>query len=470
MPIKSNMAILERIFRSGSRRLPGSTYIPAAMIFATRVLTWLAFPGARLSPDSMSYSTDGWLNFELVSFTGNAARGWPVTFFYALFPNDSIRILAQLLISGAAFSFLIHATTYILHARLARWIFSVIVLIIATSPQVMQWDTTILGTSLMMSSIVLLSTCLIRIVMSRKFDTRYFYLSLSCLLLLMLQKFSNIFLVAPILALLLILKYHSFRKIQKIIIPAIILISFPYITMSVSNQESYWGGSYSGTTLLWQLGNQSPASSQFKLFLAQDSNAPTCIYDKAPFSDLNQGIYQVLNECDGGKIYVKNNLKGDFIRFVIKNPEADLRLLTLGAGAMLTSSSGNYGNVVTIFPRSFYNLIWGEVYPDFRDSAELDQGNVFSNLGDNEPIFVYSPLLCFFALVSIAIFAQRFRHLGNRASHILFFLILCGAIQISFSFIFLPSEWVRQSMPYLVFMLAISTYAVSKKIFDDTAQ
>lgn len=461
------MLIIDRVLRSGSRRVPGSTYVPVFLILASRILTWLAFPQARLAPDSISYSAQGWFNFELVSFDGSAARGWPTTLFFAIFPNDSIRILAQLLLSGAAFGFLIHTLTYVLHGRKARWFFSGSVALIATSPQVLQWDSTILGTSLLISSLVFLASMLIRIVMSTKFDSRFVASAFVVCFLLLFQKFSNIILILPIVVFLIFYKYNSFPKYSKTILILFLLIIAPLTILNTNNQEKYWSGSYSGKTLLWQLGNQSPSASIFKNFLMQDTDAPKCVYENAPFPDLDKGIYSVLNTCEGGEEYVRNHLKADFARFILTHPKSGLRLVAVGAGAAITASSGNYGNAVALLPRSMYGLIWGEVSPDFRLAHNLDQSEIFVNLGTGEPLFLYCPLFLVLGLTVFVASSGRFSKLEKRKTILLVGCLLSAAAQITFSFLMLPSEWLRQSIPYALFGLIMSLFLIAKKALED---
>jgi hypothetical protein len=461
------MLISERIFRSGSRRIPGSTYLPILLILVTRLASWVAFPQPRLSPDSVSYSTSGWLDFSLVSFSGSASRGWPAPFFFALFPTDSFRILAQLLLATSAYAFLIHSTTYVLHGRKARWFFSLVVVLVATSPQVLQWDSTILGTSIMITSFVFLAGALIRIVNSSKFDNRFIFFSIGIILLLSFQKISNLILVLPIAGILIYLKFETLRKSFKIYLVAVLLLITPLAFISSINQEKYWKGSYSGTTLLWQLGDQSPAASNFAEFLSEKTEAPECIYDTAPYKDLNQGIHNALNICPGGEEYVRNNLKNDFAHFISTNPKSALNLILLGVGATVTGSSGNYGNAVTVFPKFVYSILWGEVSPDFRSFNELDQSEIYNNLNTGEPLFLYCPLFMFLGVGFYVAISRRYSKLDQAKSKLFLAFCILALAQAIFSYLMLPSEWFRQSVPYLIFGLVINAYIIAKKVLED---
>jgi hypothetical protein len=319
----------------------------------------------------------------------------------------------------------------------------------------------------MVSTVIFISGLFIRIMMSRKNDVRYVTIVFALLFFLCFQKASNLVIAAPLIILILCLKWKSFTQNSIFKLVSIALILSPLLLINTNNQEVYWKGSYSGTTLLWQLGSQSPTSLDFRNFLDSETNAPDCIYIEAPFQDLDLGIYNALNNCPGGKKYITENLKFDFIKFVVTNPDAAFELISLGVGALLTSSYGNYGNVVAILPKSIYSIVWGEVSPDFRLSGDLDQAKVFENLLKSEPRYLYSPLLLLGLFTVFVGFSNKFTKLDRRRSRLFLFVLSIAATQIAFTFLLLPSEWFRQSSPYLVLMLIISAFLTVKKVFEE---
>jgi hypothetical protein len=117
------------------------------------------------------------------------------------------------LLSAFAYAFLIHSTTYVCHDRKSRWFLSIAAALFATAPQVLlQRNSTILGTSLMVSSLVFLAGASLRIVISRKFDNRHLLFAVCVLVLLLFQKISNLVFVVPIFVFLLFIKFKSIRK------------------------------------------------------------------------------------------------------------------------------------------------------------------------------------------------------------------------------------------------------------------
>jgi hypothetical protein len=247
---------------------------------------------------------------------------------------------------------------------------------------------------------------------------------------------------------------------------ALILIT-PLAFLSSNNQEKYWKGSYSGTTLLWQLGDQSPAASNFAEFLSEKTDAPKCVFDTAPYKDLNQGIHNALHICPGGEMYARNDLKSDFARFILSNPKSAFKLVVLGVGATVTGSSGNYGNAVTIFPKFIYSSIWGEVSPDFRSSNDLDQSEIYNSLNSGEPLFLYCPLFIFLGVGLWVGVTRRYSKLNRAESNLFVAISLITFAQAIFSYVMLPSEWFRQSIPYLIFGLIINSFLIAKKVFED---
>jgi hypothetical protein len=355
----------------------------------------------------------------------------------------------------------------LLLGRKARWFFAIFVILLATSPQVLQWDSTILGTSLMISSFVFLAGAIVRIVTSPQSDSRFLFFAIAVLLLLLFQKISNIIFVLPVIGILFFLKFKCLRNVPKISLMLALILITPLALMSSNNQERHWVGSYSGTTLLWQLGNQSPAASKFAEFLDKNTQAPKCIHDTAPYVELNEGIHNALYICSGGEDYVRNNLKNDFVRFISKDPKSALKLVTLGVGATFTGSSGNYGNAVTVFPKFVYSILWGEVLPDFRASNELDQSEIFNNLNTGEPLFLYCPLFVFFTVGLVVTVSRRFSKMNKAKSNLLLASTVLALSQAIFSFVLLPSEWFRQSIPYLIFGMIITAFLIAKNVFED---
>jgi hypothetical protein len=104
--------------------------------------------------DTFSYAHRGDPAFDrggLVSLTGHAPRLWGVPVFYAVFPNDQARAVAQWAVGTVAWALLAWALWTCLRTLVARIVAAAAVLAIALLPQVVNWDFAILSESLSIS-------------------------------------------------------------------------------------------------------------------------------------------------------------------------------------------------------------------------------------------------------------------------------------------------------------------------------
>jgi len=436
--------------------------ISISLLVFSKIFTWIAFPEATLHPDSPSYRNGIFLNFDLVSFLGHSTRPWPVTLFYALLPSDSIRILAQLVLSACVWSYLIVTVSHIKLQRANKILVVLFLSLIGSSPLVTQWDTTILATSLMVSTSVLITTLMIRMFFVEALKIGHTLVLLSLVFLLFLQKLSN----APIVAffLILILAY-SFKISHKKLKVALVLSSIficSWGTFVGINMNNSWEKSYSGTTLLWQLGSQSPAASDFRQYLEIQSNAPECIYSDAPFEDLNVSIARISNSCTGAIAYLKEDFQRDFIGFIASSPKAAIKLISIGIGASFSSASSHYGRSVSLYPSAATSVISGDVTPDLRFSGAQSQEEAYSELKSGEPQWLHLPLLGILLIALILLFIPKV-HSQKELLGSLFF-IFSILIQLLVNYIVLPSEWVRQGAPFVITLVAFSVVVVARQL------
>jgi hypothetical protein len=280
---------------------------------------------------------------------------------------------------------------------------------------------------------------------------------------LLLQKSSNLPICLLYTLLVFVGPLRSIGKLRKILSFSTLAILVSYSCIVGSNVDRAWNYSYSGTTLLWQLGNQSPASNSFRNFLEENNRAPECVYSQAPFEDVTKGIVSVLKDCSGGGRYVRTNLKYDFAEFLFANPKAAIQLLTTSLGAVLTSSSTNYGRVVSLFPSSVDRIFFGETSPSLGSIGVSSQEEGLTAVFNSEPIWLFTPgLLWMLAGFSFGILGRR-QELGYKYQYTStkFAVPAILLLQISISALLLPSEWVRQSAPYFLPLLALMVLNVS---------
>nr|WP_173077142.1 hypothetical protein [Phytohabitans rumicis] len=125
-------------------------YLAARVVICVRGKVFTSY-------DSVSYRGDG-----LVSLTGNAPRMWGVPLFYAIFPNDQARAIAQWTVGTVAWALLAWALWTWLRTLAARCVAVTGVLLLGLLPQVANWDFAILSESLSISLAVVTLALLLR--------------------------------------------------------------------------------------------------------------------------------------------------------------------------------------------------------------------------------------------------------------------------------------------------------------------
>ena len=422
-------------------------------LWGTRLVTFAAFPKPISAPDSGTYYSGDFLNFELVSLTGHAPRGWFVPLLYAVMPNSVALEFMQLSFSAAVWTFLLVtiANANILNPKPTR-ILLVLLMILGSSAQVIQHDTTILATSINNSLFILILAFLIRI----KFLPVYPKFYLLCILVigffLSIQKttFLTIAIVFISLGLYSVRRILQPRAITSFVIIA--LFSGLFVVSVGTNVNNTWQVSYSGQTLLWQLGGQSPVAEDFSQYL-DEVKAPSCITEDAPYDDLDISIGKILNDCPGGVSYLKSSIQRDFFFFALSHPQAVAKLAIFGMGAALSDSASNYGNAVSIFPKSFSEVFFGESSPDISNTNIESQVAGMDFLNSGKPFWIFTPLI-FWVLFGLC--GVLFSRAQRKENLYLLTIVAANLSQAIFAVVLLPSEWVRQTSPFILGTLIFS--------------
>jgi hypothetical protein len=247
----------------------------------------------------------------------------------------------------------------------------------------------------------------------------------------------------------------------------LIVIGTSYSIFVGVSVDNYWkGGTYSGKALLWHLGGQSPAAGDLKQYLANQSKAPSCIYESAPYANIDVEMSKIFQSCKDAEKYLSKSFKYDFTKFLISHPIDVAKLEAIGFGASFTNSSSNYGKTVAILPSSIYSLSQGSVSPDFRFSKSSDQVQAFNSLKNGEPIWVYAPGLFWL----ITAFSTFFVRLLLRERKLLDFGLVIPTIflfvQTAITFLIIPSEWVRSTTAYVPLVILLSGVYLINNLFQ----
>ena len=440
-----------------------------ALLGATRITTYVAYPQGFRSPDTSTYFIGEFLNFDLVSFTGNSSRGWVVPSIFALMPNSSAVIFLQLAISAVAWAYLLISLTKILADNKIRNFLLFATTVLGSAPQVIQHDTVILATSITNSLFILLTGLFLRILYSKQVSPKALASIILIATLLMVQKPTFIPISLAVVLLALYTKWNQVLVMQKIVAVAAISMSIAYSSVLGSNVNSNWQISYSGQTLLWQLGGQSPVAAEFASYL-NEQGAPNCLTSEAPYQDLNTSIGKILNDCPAGAKFLKEEIQREFVTFLVTNPKAAGELVVIGAGASSTNSASNYGGAVSMLPKFLSDVFFGTSAPNITDSNVQDQVEGLNLIKSGKPFWIFAPIFGWLLLASIGLF---FRKNLNREEYILYAALLFLLLQSSLVVVLLPSEWVRQTVPFVITILIFAILLSAKfiaAIFDSTTK
>ena len=429
-------------------------FILFSLVFS-RLISFVAFPNASIFPDSTSYLPQKFMDFGLVSFTGNSVRPWPTPLFYSIFPSSSLAVLAVMILSVASWYFLINTILHKINDSKKKWLFSIVAAILACSPFVIQWENSILAPALMTANLVLLLGLTVK-AFSRNASSKVYYLGILLSALFFIQKSSNI-LVAVLFAALFL--YRAFTKTEaksKILVTLFSGIIFVYSGAVGINVDNYWKPiSFSERALLWQLGGQSPAALDLIEYLKTNSNAPECFWNSAPFQNIDSDIESILNDCSGSIEFIKNEYSKDVRNFLISNPVSAIKLISIGFGATLTSSATNYGSTVGIFPSFANGIYFGGVNPENYFAGFDSQVGAFNSLNSGTPIWIYAPGL-------FIVFTPMFLLLGFRRKieiqkgfGFLPFIQLGLLLELALTFVAIPTEWVRLGSQYFIATLFV---------------
>jgi len=147
-----------------SVRLPEAVFVGLVAVFVAARVFICVRGDVFTSFDTFSYAQRGDQAFDrgsLVSLTGHAPRLWGVPLFYAIFPTDEARAVAQWALGTVAWAALAWALWVCLRTLVVRVVAVAGVLVLALTPQVANWDFAILSESLSISLGVLVLALLL---------------------------------------------------------------------------------------------------------------------------------------------------------------------------------------------------------------------------------------------------------------------------------------------------------------------
>lgn len=434
-----------------------------SFILISRVLNLLAFQEPSIQPDSSGYSTSKIFDFSLVSLTGNSLRSWPAPLLFALMPSATAKIIGQMLISIVVWTHLSYVLLKISKSNQIKNLFVVILTVSSTNPILLQWETTLLGQSLLISNVIFLVTLSVQL--KFHFSKLLAFFSVLGCVLLFLQKSNNIFLTFFFFAYFIRIIFISSSRVFAFKLVSIFILLLFYSSLVNVNVNKSWGSlTYSGYASLYHLGAQSPVAPELKQFLATKDQVPECILRDSPYLDVGRSIQDISLLCPDSHKYVSEKLRLDLLHFYIAKPSSLLDLISIGFGASFSNTAAHYGKVIGVLPASVYELFNGSTSPDFRILGTDTQVEALNQVNIGEPIWIYTPGVLL-TIASLLLFSYRLYKYGNLKYESLFAtLILVFLSNSALTFLLVPSEWVRLSMPNIPIITLLSSIYIAYAI------
>jgi hypothetical protein len=273
--------------------------------------------------------------------------------------------------------------------------------------------------------------------------------ALGCTALLMIQKTSFIPIAIALSLLLFYIVFKHMSTLTRVASFSILICLTLYAAFVGSNVNSNWQISYSGQTLLWHLGGQSPSAAEFSAYLKK-RKAPICLTIEAPYQNINTSIGEILNSCPEARPYLKKEI-----------PTEAAKLSIYGMGAALTSSATNYGSAVSIVPKFVDDIFFGSTTPDLRSQNVSDQVSGLNVFKSGAAFWLSVPFVGWFLLMMVSAFL---RGRERKDDSVLYWILAICLIQSVLVVILLPSEWVRQTTPFLISALVSTVVLTFKNI------
>ena len=424
------------------------TTIGILLVPLNKLMGYFAFPTPSKYPDSESYLPESLFDFSQVSVFGNANRPWPITLTYSLLSSSTSIFIFQMLFSTLCWSFLLITSKKHFHSSKFFKPAQVSLIVLALTPQINQWDSVLLAPSITISLLVLTVAFLIRFknVEPLGLLDRSSFLVLA--LLVGSLKVTNL----PIVLLIGFLLVQSCKKIAsrklRLIQTVMVIFVISFVSIVGFNTNKHWEASYSGTTLMWQLGEQSPVTSDYSNFLETRTRAPECLFEDAPFKDPGVAFNSKSQNCKEFSEYLKHEMSTDFIRFLISNPRAIVQSIATGVGAILSGAGSHYGNSFSLLPKPVSEIYFGSTSPTFTELGISDQSSGSSLLESTTGFWLFGPS---FLVATLLIISSMVCYLRKRVRPAwpITAGILVMTFQLVISIVLLPSEWFRQTIPFI---------------------
>jgi hypothetical protein len=345
--------VFEKVLRGSNILIVG--------FFLVRLLPfifYLANFGVQIAPDSGTYRY-GYLNWDVLS---DGHRGPGITLPFTLMPNDLLIVILQFSMVTFAGIFLIRELNHI--GSNFKFIAIIAVFAVLNSPTVAIWDVWLLSHSLSIAYNIFSFTFLLKY--SRLKNFKYLYAFGIFIFLSSVSRPNNQVVLILILTFIILQTYmfgnwRNLNDLKPRILLTLLLTGLILISVGVnSHLEKKWSPKLPVAILPYILDTSVPISGDIIKTAKNDPRIPDCAFPSEPLLNDNgnymKGVYA---NCPTGVIWLENNFKEWYLKFLLTEPKSTLKAIGFGTTVGLGYPT-NYGDTFpTVIPEPILKLFLG---------------------------------------------------------------------------------------------------------------
>ena len=452
------------------RVVTGSFIFPyTVVIFFAELVQFFLNPRGAFQGDSKAYGFGADRDWSLLSFTGNSLRNWPLVSINLSLGNQMLQVFFLFAISIGSWVCLLFQTKNYFRS-INRHIVSIAIVLLAVSPQVLSWNSTLLSESLCISILVFICSLILGSNSIKSRSNHYFIVTLIFFWVCIKPSNFLAFLVTSIFVGFVYVNEGKGRNkiqiniVQNRILVLIISIGLLWAAMLNLNQSAQAfdsGVNYKTAQALTVLSNQNPRIKEVARALDQDKNL--YCFNLASPKTLPDNLVEIQTVCSIDQKWLSESFITWYIKYLASNP---IEVIYLSIFGLLAGNSpfGYYAGSISILDKPIFGIFFGERNFALRlsDSSIVDF--------NSEKLIAFAPIIFWiiiYFLLRLPLFNGKqknkdnsnidfFEHRIDTLSKHLIALAFFGIICIS---VLTPTEWFRQTIQFqVVFYLGVIFY------------
>lgn len=422
---------------------------------------FLLIPNGSPQGDSFQYGYGNSRNWDLLSFSGMAIRKWPEVLINTLLGKQFLQVACQFTVSFLVWIFLLNEIRKHFKNNIAAML---LLTILACSPHVNTWNSTLLSESYLISALIFLIGATIRFIKSDSLSNFIFF-SIAIFMFLNIKPavmypvfLSLIFFGMLALVKILTTSVNSIRYQKKItarVFVIFLILFYTLFTNIIQSKETFgWSLSYRAAGAVTVFSNANPQAELVTSELSKVEELKCIEVFKIRSSDENANLLR--DKCPEARNWLSNKFPLWYSKFILQNPSYAAKLFFTGV-SMGNSPYSFYSGSISVVPGSINSLFFGSRNLALRQTLQSAQEI------DLNKIIVTSPLIGWITISLILIYCKRKSLFSSelcsdsvKLQKFLIYLLILGLFGIATSSILNPNEWFRQSIVYQI-MIFVST-------------